>query len=69
MTDTILGIIVGTVVYVMGMLTGYVLALKAFKNGAAMVDRIHHDLVPFDEELNTDPMPSHTDGSYLDEEE
>ena len=56
-------------IYIIGLVTGYYMGLHAYKRGASMVDRLYHDKAPFDEDLTNEPLPSHTDGRYMDLEE
>lgn len=73
MTETLItagvGILAGMVLTIVAIVIANILLLRAYRSGATMVDRIHHDQVPFDEELVNEQMPSHTDGRYMDEQE
>ena len=69
MTGIITGIAIGLATTATGFFIGFYAYRYAFKSGAKMIDRIHHDQVPFDEELITEPLSSHTDGRNLDDEE
>lgn len=67
--ETVIGIAIGLAATVIGYLCGFFTCLHAYKAGAKLVDRIHHDQVPFDEDLNTEPLDSHTGGRNIDEED
>ena len=63
MNELLTGILVGVGLCLASVGVGYWLVLKSFKGGAKMVDRIHHDADPFEED-NIEPLQSHLDGSY-----
>lgn len=65
----LIGILTGLAAAAIGYVVGFTTYRNAFKSGANMIDKIRHDQVPFDEDLNIDPLPSHVDGMNLDEED
>ena len=67
MNETTIGILVGAGAYALGVLTAYVLVMRSLRSGVNISDRIHHDQVPFDEDLINEPMQSHTDGTVAEE--
>lgn len=67
--ELIIGILIGLAATAIGYVVGFTTYRNAFKSGANMIDKIRHEQVPFDDELNTESLASHVDGMSLDEED
>jgi hypothetical protein len=70
MLEIIVSVSVGVFLVMLGIAIGAGLTMYAFRKGVKLTDNVYHDKAPFDEALQSiEPLDSHTDGKYLDEEE
>lgn len=67
--NLIIGLGIGVLIMALGCTIGFYACFYSYRKGAITVDRIYHDKAPFDEEtINNEPLDSHVDGEYMDEE-
>ena len=57
----------GLIILLTGLFSGYILAMRSFKKGATLVDRLYQEKAPFDEDLQEVDIQSHTDGREYEE--
>jgi len=70
MLEIIVSVGVGVFLVLLGIAFGAGMTMYAFHKGVTLTDNVYHDKAPFDEALQSiEPLDSHTDGKYLDEEE
>lgn len=68
--ELIVSVGVGVFLVLLGIAIGAGLTMYAFRKGVTLTDNVYRDKAPFDEALqSTEPLDSHTDGKYMDEEQ
>ena len=67
--ETLLIVLATLVVFLGGVATGYNLYKAGHRQGVTLVDRIKHDLVPFDDSEDEELVQTYTDGTYEDDEQ
>jgi hypothetical protein len=62
--EILLVVFVTVLVFGSGMVCGYYLYSRGHNSGVKLVDRLKHDLVPFEDDIEEEVVQTFTDGTF-----